>query len=267
MNVLLQVSDTHFGTERAQAVEALVRLAGEQKPAVVILSGDVTQRARRAQFDAARQFAARLGAPVTLAIPGNHDIPLFDLAVRLCAPYSKYARAFGPDLEPQYDSRELLAVCVNTTRAWRHVQGEVSPAQIARVAARLRGARPEQMRIVVVHHPVHVISPDDEKNLLRGHAEAVREWADAGADLVLGGHIHLPYVRPVSERVSGLARPLWAVQAGTAVSSRVRDGGANSVNIVRYDASMRPRACVVERWDLIGTGFSLVESARILLAR
>lgn len=263
MNVLLQVSDTHFGTERAQAVEALVRLVGEQRPAIAILSGDITQRARRGQFDAARRFAARLGAPVTLAIPGNHDIPLFNVFARLFAPYANYAFAFGDDLEPEYESPELLVVCVNTTRPRRHVQGEVSPGQIARVAERLRAARPEQLRLVVVHHPVHVICVEDERNVLRGHLEALRDWASAGADLVLGGHIHLPYVRPIP----GLARPLWTVQAGTAVSRRVRKGGANSVNIVRYDASTRPRACVVERWDLRGAGFALAESTRILLAR
>lgn len=263
MNVLLQVSDTHFGTERAYAVEALVRLAGEQRPAIAIFSGDITQRARRRQFDAARRFAARLGAPVTLAVPGNHDIPLFNVFARLLAPYANYAFAFGDDLEPEYESPELLVVCVNTTRPRHHVHGEVSRAQIGRVAQRLRGARPEQLRLVVVHHPVHVICAEDERNVLRGHREALRNWASAGADLVLGGHIHLPYVRPVP----GLARPLWAVQAGTAVSRRVREGGANSVNIIRYAASSLPRSCTLERWDLHGSSFGLAQSMRIPLAR
>ena len=86
MTLLLQISDTHFGTEQPPVVEALVRLAHEQAPDLVVLSGDITQRARRKQFRAARAFVDRLGVAVTLAIPGNHDIPLFDVAARLFYP-------------------------------------------------------------------------------------------------------------------------------------------------------------------------------------
>ena len=89
MSVLLQISDTHFGTEQPQVVEALVALAAQQRPDVVVLSGDITQRARPAQFLAAKAFVDRLGAPV-LAIPGNHDIALFDLWARLTGPYARY---------------------------------------------------------------------------------------------------------------------------------------------------------------------------------
>ena len=80
---------------------------------------------------------------------------------------------------------------------------------------------------------------------------AAHAWASAGADIVMGGHIHLPYVRQVNERLPDLPRPLWAVQAGTAISRRVRRGGgeANSVNLVRYDGAAGARTCVVERWE------------------
>lgn len=97
MSVLLQISDTHFGTEQPQVVEALVALAAQQRPVMVVLSGDITQRARPAQFRAAKVFVDRLGAPV-LAIPGNHDIALFDLWARLTRPYACYAKVFGADL-------------------------------------------------------------------------------------------------------------------------------------------------------------------------
>jgi hypothetical protein len=107
---------------------------------------------------------------------------------------------------------------VNTTRAHRHKNGEVSAAQVARVAARLAEATPAQLRVVVVHQPIDVQRPQDEPDRLIGHTAAQDAWAAAGADLVMGGHIHLPYVMPLP----GLARPMWAVQAGTAVSHRVR---------------------------------------------
>lgn len=256
MSVLLHLSDTHFGTERPQVVEALVALAAQQRPDVVMLSGDITQRARPAQFRSAKAFVDRLGAPV-LAIPGNHDIALFDLWARLTRPYARFTKVFGADLEPVAVSPDWLIVGVNTTRARRHSHGEVSVAQIARVASRLAAARPEQLRVVVVHQPLAVPEAGETSNLLRGHADAARAWAQAGADLVLGGHIHLPFTLSLQ----GLARRLWVVQAGTAVSTRTRPGVPNSVNLLRWgDATATlgaatpggpppGKCCLIERWD------------------
>jgi 3',5'-cyclic AMP phosphodiesterase CpdA len=244
MSVVLQVSDPHFGTERAPVVEALVALARQQQPRLVVLSGDITQRARRQQFRAARAFADRLEAPV-LTIPGNHDIPLFALHDRLLRPYAHFKAAFGADLEPVHHSADLLVVAVNTTRPYRHIHGEVSPTQVERVAAQLARATASQLRVVVVHQPIDVMRAQDAHNRLRGHLLAQQRWAAAGADLVMGGHIHLPYVMPLP----GLARPLWAVQAGTAVSSRVRNGVPNSVNLLRWGQGAPARQCIIERWD------------------
>jgi 3',5'-cyclic AMP phosphodiesterase CpdA len=250
MSVVMQISDTHFGTEQADVVEALLCLFREEKPELVILSGDITQRARRSQFAAARAFVDRLAPTPLLAIPGNHDIPLLNMGMRLLAPYANYSRAFGDDLEPEFSAPNLLVMGVNTTRPYKHADGEVSVAQVQRVAARLMQAAPEQLRIVVTHQPICALLPEDEANVLQGHAGAVRRWAEAGADLVLGGHIHLPYVIPLDERHPYLSRRMWAVQAGTAVSSRLRHGANNSVNLIRYADGQRPAwNCSIERWD------------------
>ena len=249
MKLLLQISDPHFGTEQAPVVEALVRLVHAQAPELVVLSGDITQRARRKQFRAARRFMDRLAAPATLVIPGNHDIPLFNPGVRLFKPYANHRREFGPDLEPVFESDWLLAIALNTTRRLRHTGGAVSKAQIDRVAQRLERATPAQLRVVVVHQPVCVTLPEDAVNLLHGRADAVPRWSAAGADLILGGHIHLPYVRPLRDSFAGLPRAVWAVQAGTSVSRRLRHEAGNSVNLIRYRNVAGERRCTVERWD------------------
>jgi 3',5'-cyclic AMP phosphodiesterase CpdA len=248
MSVLLQISDPHFGTEQAPVVLALEQLVHAQRPDLVVLSGDITQRATRAQFRAARAFVDRLGVPGVLVIPGNHDIPLFALGTRLLNPYGRYREAFGTDLEPVFESADCLVIAVNTTRWWRHEDGELSAAQIERVAGRLAGAEAQQLRVVIVHQPLTVTLPEDAKNRLHGREAAVSRWAAAGADLVLGGHIHLPFVAPLHEAFAGCVRALWAVQAGTAVSSRVRRGVPNSVNLIRCTDRLS-RHCVVERWD------------------
>jgi 3',5'-cyclic AMP phosphodiesterase CpdA len=249
MTVLLQVSDPHFGTERPEVLEGLQQFARELSPDVVVLSGDITQRATAAQFRAARAFADRLAPAPVLAIPGNHDIPLFDVATRALRPYARFQAAFGSELEPRWDSPDLRVVTLNTTRPWRHKDGEVSPQQVERVAHAFADAGPRQWRVVVVHQPAAVVRDADAPDLLHGHAHAVQRWCEAGVDLVLGGHIHLPYLVPLHERDASMRRPLWVAQAGTAVSSRVRHEAGNSVNVVRTLVAEEGRRCRVERWD------------------
>jgi predicted MPP superfamily phosphohydrolase len=268
VTVLLQISDAHFGTEQPAVLQALVVLNRVIQPNAVVVSGDITQRARRSQFAAARRFIDTLHAPHLLAIPGNHDIPLFNPVARLLHPYANYRQALGHELEPVLEAPLLLVIGVNTTRPRRHKDGEVSILQIERVASRLRQATREQLRIVVVHQPVHVIRDSDIANLLHGHEAAVLAWSRAGADIVMGGHIHLPYVRPLAEHFPSLPRRMWAVQAGTAVSSRIRDNVSNSVNVLRHSLNAIDR-CDVERWDFdaVSGEFKAIERHQLLLDR
>lgn len=258
---LLHLSDTHFGTEQPDVVEALLALAEQLQPEVAVLSGDVTQRARRGQFARAKRFVDHLEAHAKLVIPGNHDLPLWNLWARWRHPYRGFQRAFGTDLAPVYDSPRYLVICVNTTRAARHTQGEVSPAQVDAVAQRLRAARPQQLRVVVTHQPMAVVRREDRVNLLRHHQAAAVAWAEAGMDLVLGGHIHLPYACDLRDELGhaapagwegervGIARSVWAVQAGTAVSRRVREGLPNSVNLIEQSPREHGCVCKVEQYD------------------
>ena len=270
MNVVLQISDTHFGTEIAPVVDALLELAQRVQPTVVVWTGDVTQRARRRQFAAAARFAEAIAASTqrVLVLPGNHDIPLFDLPTRLRDPYGHFAQAFGASLETCYETEQLLVQCVNTTRWYRHKHGQVSDAQIARVAQRLRCAHPKQLRIVATHQPLQAIRDSDLRNLLRGHVDAARAWSSAGADILMGGHIHLPYIRALHAELRERGQHTWIVQAGTAVSKRIREGVPNSINLIRYAAD-GSAVCTVERWDYAADAraFRHVEGHELPLTR
>jgi 3',5'-cyclic AMP phosphodiesterase CpdA len=265
--LLMQISDPHFGTERRNVADALLRLARRERPDLVVASGDITQRATKAQFAAARRYFDELQAPALMVLPGNHDIPLFDLAARVFSPLGRYRAAFGSDLEPVVDTPAWLVLGLNTTRRWRHRNGEVSDAQIDRAAQRLAAAGPNQLRVVVVHQPIAVARPQDERHLLRGGRRAIREWSQAGADLILGGHIHLPYVLPLHEIDPSLPRRLWAVQAGTAISLRIRPEAGPSVNLVRR-AGEHGAFWSIERWDYLADDgeFGQVDSAVVRLA-
>ena len=255
MTRIMHLSDLHFGTEDAEVLHALLQLTKALHPNLYLLSGDITQRARRSQFAAADAFVRQLAAPL-LAVPGNHDLPLFNLPARLLNPYGNYRRVFGDQLEPQLDTPEILVIGVNTTRPGRHKDGEVSAAQIERVAQRLRQAPAQQLRVVMLHHPVRAVEESDVSNLLIGREQAVPAWVDAGMDLLLAGHIHLPYQVPLSGSTS--ERRGWAIQAGTGISRRVRGAIPNSINLLDHQPGPH-RQCRLTRWDYDATQQRFVE--------
>jgi len=152
-----------------------------------------------------------------------------------------------------------------TTRARRHRHGEVGARQVEQVARLLEDADAAQLRVVVVHQPAAVLLAEDLPDRLRGQAAALARWAAAGADLVMGGHIHLPYVMPLQ----GLLRPVWVVQKGTAVSSRLRQGVPNSVNLVRWGGGLKPGCCRIEQWDYSASrqAFGLAKVSEVRPAR
>ena len=245
MSSLLQLSDTHFGTEVAEVVDALERLVADLRPDVLLLSGDITQRATRAQFRAARRFIERLQVPRVLILPGNHDLPLFDLISRAFFPYRRFEQELGVSAAGGVDDLPgLRLVRVKSTRRKRHIDGEVSARQVEAVADALRGAPAHCLRLVATHQPLWVDRPCDAHNVCHGAAPALQAWREAGADLLLAGHIHWPFVHCLEG-----SRPMWAINAGTAVSARVRDGMPQSCNLLRWDPVQPRSGCRLSRFD------------------
>lgn len=269
MTIIVQISDTHFGTEQPAVVAAMEAHVQAQGADLLVLSGDITQRARGAQFAAARAFLQRLeghGVPNSLVIPGNHDLPLFNLVSRFIAPYDQYQQHFGEDLEPSFENDDLLIIGLNTTHPKRHKDGLVTHEQVQAVTERLQQSDPAKLRIVVAHQPFGSLVLSDLNNLQHGALAALTRWADAGLDMVMGGHIHLPYVLPLRNQYPSLSRDIWIVQAGTTLSSRVRGSAPNSFNRL-YLGPRGSKKVRIERWDyqgdsaagqfVIGEGFEL----------
>ncbi len=243
----MQVSDTHFGTEQAAVLAAVLRLAAAERPDVALLTGDITQRARRREFEAAARFVRALATPHTLVLPGNHDVPLWNLPQRLLAPYAGFHASFGPELQPRLQAAGLWLATLRSTRRWRHRHGELSAQQIQAAADYLSQAPPGTLRVVAAHHPVAVPLPAEQQHVLRGAAAATAAWHRAGVHVVMGGHIHLPYFLPLrSPGAPPDSPPLWVAQAGTAMSRRLRPGTRHSVNLLRRDAE---GGWQLERWD------------------
>jgi len=230
MTVLMHLSDLHFGAHDHVVCDAVQRLAHRLGVSMVVVSGDLTQRATAAQFEQAANFVHGLHARSTLVLAGNHDLPLFAWWLRWGRAYERYAHWFGIDQEPVRQAGAFYVVGVNTTRAWRHERGSLSSAQIEHVALLLARAPPDAWRIVASHHPLVGRTADDPAHRPARADEAVQRWQTAGAQMLLSGHVHEP----------GLLEPrpgLWASRAGTAVSHRLRHGSPNSLVVLSIEAS------------------------------
>jgi 3',5'-cyclic AMP phosphodiesterase CpdA len=151
MKTIVHISDLHFGTEVPDVAEALVADVEARAPTLVIVSGDLTQRARRKQFEAARNFLARLPMP-QLVVPGNHDVPLYDVARRFISPLKRYCHFISQELDPTFSDDEIIVVGLNTARSFTWKNGRISVDQIEALEGRLeRGGL--RVKIVVTHHP------------------------------------------------------------------------------------------------------------------
>lgn len=228
---IVHLSDLHFGTVRAHLLQPLVAAVRALCPDLIVVSGDLTQRARVGQFRAAAAFVNGLAAPV-LVVPGNHDVPLYNPFVRFTAPFRRYAQAVTADLAPIWAKGGVVVAGMNTVDPLSHQKGIYRPAALTQVEQVFSAHPQAKLRIVVAHHPPQ---HDDgvDKHLPRFAAEGITRLAAAGADIILAGHLHRWRASPLAE-VKGV-RGMLQVQAGTALSGRVR-GEANDFNLVEQMA-------------------------------
>jgi 3',5'-cyclic AMP phosphodiesterase CpdA len=222
-----------------------VELAAGRRPDLVVISGDLTLRAKPRQFREARAFVAELAsiAPV-LSVPGNHDVPLYRVWERLCMPFGAWRRHFDRELEPVFRDPELLVVGVNTAQAFAVKGGRIRRRRLAEVDTLLGEAPADLFRIVVAHH--HLVRPpgvDSEHPAWRAK-EAIERWGRGRVDLVLSGHLHQTLeIRPLGDE------GFLELHTGTTCSTRGRgpETGCNSLHWIEVG----PASFRVERhlWD------------------
>jgi 3',5'-cyclic AMP phosphodiesterase CpdA len=207
---LLHVSDLHFGRVPPGMSETLVEVARRIAPDVVVVSGDLTQRARIDEFEQARAFLAQLPGP-QIVIPGNHDVPLFNPYGRFVERLARFRRYITEDLSPRHIDPEIAVFGVNTARSLTWKGGRINARQIEDLRAHLCDLPAAITRVVATHHPFGVARV------------AFERWAGCGADLLLCGHLHIAATQIVGRTI--------VVNAGTAISTRGR-GEANSFNVI-----------------------------------
>jgi 3',5'-cyclic AMP phosphodiesterase CpdA len=230
MRTIVHFSDIHFGRVDPRVTAGLARAIESIAPALVAVSGDLTQRARRSQFQQARDFLQQVPFP-KIVVPGNHDVPLFNALARFMAPFGGYRRYIDRDLEPVYADSEVIVVGLNSARTVPFSgAGRVNAGQVERAAARLAAAPGDAIRIVVSHHPFELPAGHEEGHLIGRARMAMAQLARAGADLFLAGHLHVSHVGGTADRYQIAGHSALVVQAGT-LSTRGR-GEPNSFNVV-----------------------------------
>jgi 3',5'-cyclic AMP phosphodiesterase CpdA len=236
MTTIYHISDLHFGRERPALVDALIDQINTHAPELVAVSGDLTQSARRREFAATRDFLARLEPPV-LVVPGNHEVPDWDLIRRLFRPWQRYGRYITQDMYPRYSSPRLAVLGLNSARRWSpHTdwsRGRLSPQQMHEVARFFADAEPTAARVIVVHHPFIAHDLLLGRGVIGRKEMALRCFAQSRVDLMLSGHLHIHHSEAMAPETG--ERALVAAQAGTTLSDRLVAGYANSFNVIELD--------------------------------
>jgi 3',5'-cyclic AMP phosphodiesterase CpdA len=216
---LAHLSDIHFGCEDAAACEAAIHALAAFAPDLVVVTGDLTRNGLPSEFAAAKAWLDRLPSP-RLVTPGNHDTPYWNLPLRALAPFGRYRRFIGPVSEA-VDRAGLAARAMNSARGaqprlnWS--RGAVRLASVRRAGEELIQAGPAALKVFACHHPLREVEGERVAGGVRRGAAASAILVDAGVDLILTGHLHLPFAYPLPY---GDGRT-YAVGAGT-LSVRTR---------------------------------------------
>lgn len=237
MKRIAHISDLHFGREDPAVVEGLLADLAAAAPDVVVISGDLTQRARKRQFRAARDFLLRLPHVPQVVVPGNHDLSATNLVERALRPLARYRRYITSDLAPFFQDDELAITGINTVRTLRRKDGRINPRQVHTACAQLQSAPAGAIRMIVTHHPMDLPATDVENAVVRRAAMAMRAFASARVDLFLSGHLHAGLSVASSARYKLPGYSAIVVHAGTAISTRTR-GAANAWNLLRVDSDV-----------------------------
>jgi 3',5'-cyclic AMP phosphodiesterase CpdA len=258
---IVHLSDLHFGAHDPRLVSAVEARVDEAKADLVVISGDFTQRARTEQFEEACRFLTRLknAGHEVLAVPGNHDVPLYDVLRRFLSPLTRYRRFIDDELCPFLELGDAAVLGINTARSLTFKDGRINEEQVAHIRTAFAKVRDGIPRILVTHHPLFALPVGDGPELGKAIGEqemALDAIADAGVDLLLAGHNHRASTHHASDLITRAGSAL-VIQAGTATSTRLRDE-EQSFNLI--EVALDDVTITIQAWD--GNGFASRDAQR-----
>lgn len=259
---VVHISDSHFGAQYPETLVPCLSRISELQPDLILWTGDITQRATKKQFAEARQFLKDLKSKCpqssVLVTSGNHDIPLLNFE-RIFTPYRKYHKYFSHDLESHLQIRNCSFVTINSTSRWFHKDGLVNPLYLESELKKLNDHAGCQFKVVGLHHPLDCKNPVDIKNLLLNSKQTLEICHNYNVDLIVGGHIHDPFVSLSKDRYPEIETPMILSVAGTCLSYRTRRNAPNSFNSYEFKIEIGCKAIQWSRWDLNQGQYTLKE--------
>ena len=262
MRTVVQLSDLHFGAILQPTLEPLVQHLRELAPHLTIVSGDFTQRAKREQFAEARRYLARLPCP-QLVIPGNHDVPLYNVFRRFLSPLAAYDEFVSANHDPVFTDDEIVVVGINSARSLTFKGGDISEAQLENSVNAFSHATNHQVRVVVAHHPFDIPVALSGVEIVGNAKRAVETFAGCQVDLLLTGHLHLVHRAPGSVFVPGYHSMMLG--AGTATSTRAR-GEPNSFFVLRIDHTRNDQQAIqveTHTWNAARNCFEITDARSV----
>jgi 3',5'-cyclic AMP phosphodiesterase CpdA len=256
---LVHLSDLHFGAHDERLVEAVEAKADALKPDLIVISGDFTQRARTEQFKEACRFLERLreAGHEVIGVPGNHDVPLYDVLRRFFSPLTRYRRYIDETLCPFIELPGIAVLGINTARSLTFKDGRISKEQVEFIRETFARTDADVVRVLVTHHPLFAVPVGEEIERAVGRQKlALDAIEEAGVDILLAGHAHHASTHSANDLVTRAGGAL-VVQAGTATSTRVREQ-EQSFNTI--DTAHRCVTVTVNTWN--GGDFAPADAQR-----
>ncbi len=234
MRTIAHISDLHFGTVVPEIADGLTNTLERISPDLVVVSGDLTQRARHWQYRAARAYLDKIPFP-KIIVPGNHDIPLYNFLARFFWPLRNYRRYITTDFYPFYQDEEMAVQGINTARSLTWKNGRISLEQMETAYEKLIRIPNSVFKVLVTHHPFLPPPGMARMKLVGRAAKALRLLKDCNLDILLAGHFHMSYTGGSYSIYTTPHRAILVIQAGTATSSRTRNHEKNAFNLIQIN--------------------------------
>jgi 3',5'-cyclic AMP phosphodiesterase CpdA len=231
LRTIAHLSDMHFGRVDERVALKLAEDVEASQPDLLVISGDLTQRARRQEFEEANRFIGRFSCPL-LVVPGNHDLPRLNLLTPWRRSLAKYRAHIGADLDPFYKDDEIAVAGINTSRKTTFKGGRINSEQVRRACERFQSVSENHVRIVVTHHPFEIPSGHSSRDIVGRARAAITEFAKCRIDVFMAGHLHATTFTCSSSRYKIAGYSALMVNGGTACSWRTRRE-MNSWNLLR----------------------------------